>query len=353
MKLSGIIFAAIIVFFLVSVPRTTLCQTETLEGVRYTPPKGWVKTEKQGAVVYTDLNKGTNAFCIITVYGERPGTGDPGRDFANKWNELVVTPFKAESSPKTDSQTTADGWQAVSGGAQIEVEGVKSIAILTVLSGYGKTASILAITNDESYLPKIQAFLDGVKLDKAAIPDKTSSPPPIDTSDELADPFPDQPGYAPQKPLVGKLKKSITMADLVGKWDLGAGSVQRYIDSATGDYAGTSTSFYGESYAIRSDGTFSYLFVGRSSNHTVRETDSGTVTLSGGYITLKFKQREARKFQFIAFMTEANGAILSLVQVHNTFQGYDAAGLRLECGHGDGSIHCVGGEEWARIGAKP
>ena len=42
-------------------------------------------------------------------------------------------------------------------------------------------------------------------------------------------------------------------------------------------------------------------------------------------------------------------AILSLVEVHDTFQGYDAAGLALECGHGDGFIQCVGGEEWARI----
>src|SRR5207245_7940608 len=99
------------------------------------------------------------------------------------------------------------------------------------------------------------------------------------------DPFPDRPGYAPQKPLSGTLRDSITMDDLVGKWDHGAGSVQRYVDSNTGNYAGTTTSFYGEQFVIRSNGTFDYQFVGRANNSTVRETDRGTIILSGGYIT--------------------------------------------------------------------
>jgi len=164
------------------------------------------------------------------------------------------------------------------------------------------------------------------------------------------DPFPDRPGYAPQKPLSGTLKDSITMADLVGRWDHGAGSVQRYVDTSTGNYAGTTTSFYGEQIVIRSNGTFDYKFVGRANNNTVRETDRGTVILSSGYVTFKFEGRLTKKYQFIAFNIQPTGAaILSLVEVHDSFQGYDAAGLAQECGHGDGFIRCVGGEEWARL----
>ena len=212
MKATKITFVLSIVILFFAV-QPICAQTETLEGVQYTPPKGWVKTEKQGAVTYTDIKKVTNAFCILTVYGERPGTGDPQRDFAAKWSEWVATPFGAGSIPKTETEATPDGWQAVSGGSQIEVQGVKSFAVLTVVSGYGKVAGVLAITNDESYLPTVQTFLEGIKLDKASVPDKAIVPPRVDTSDEfLADPFPDQPGYSPQKPLMGKLKRSITMA---------------------------------------------------------------------------------------------------------------------------------------------
>jgi hypothetical protein len=47
-------------------------------------------------------------------------------------------------------------------------------------------------------------------------------------------------------------------------------------------------------------------------------------------------------------MTQADGAvILSLVPVGENEKGYDAAGMSLECGHNDGFIRCVGGEEWA------
>lgn len=53
-------------------------------------------------------------------------------------------------------------------------------------------------------------------------------------------------------------------------------------------------------------------------------------------------------------MTQPNGsAIISLVGIGENEQGYDAAGLSLECGHSSGYIHCVGGVEWARLSAKP
>ena len=216
--------------------------------------------------------------------------------------------------------------------------------------------NLLAITGIS---PDKIAFTDqGLSIDNGSTAandaSNTSNSSSAPVSATQRDPFPDRPGYAPQKPLSGMLKDSITMDDLVGMWDHGAGSVQTYVDSSTGNYAGTSTSFYGEQFVVKSNGTFEYKFTGRANNKTVRETDSGTIILSGGYITFKFEGRTTKKYQFIAFNTQSTGAaILSLVEVHDTFQGYDAAGLALECGHGDGFIRCVGGEEWARLGDRP
>lgn len=348
MKASKIILALFIAQFLgLIVPQAMFCQTETLDIIHYTPPKGWTRSQKQGVMIFSDTNKTTNGFCILTVYASTPSAGSPQEDFANQWSELVVKPFRAEANPKTETQSD-DGWRSVSGAAQIESEGIKSYVIVTVLSGYGKTASVYAILNDQAYLAQLDAFMASIKMDKT----KASANPSPTTQNR--DPFPDRPGYAPQKPLSGTLKGSITMADLVGTWDQGAGSVQTYIDSYTGEHSHTNTTFYGEQYSIRSDGTFTYKFVGRSNNNTTRESDSGNVILSGGYITIKFKGRTTQKYQFIAFMTQANGAaILSLVGIHDNFQGYDAAGMSLECGHSQGYIHCVGGEEWARLIAKP
>ena len=216
--------------------------------------------------------------------------------------------------------------------------------------------NLLAITGISP--DKIAFTAQGLSIDNGAAVANDSSNTSNSASAQVSamqrDPFPDRPGYARQKPLSGTLKDSIAIDDLIGKWDHGAGSVQTYVDSSTGNYAGTANSFYGEQFVVKSDGTFEYKFVGRANNQTVRETDRGTVILSGGYITFKFAGRTTKKYQFIAFNIQPSGAaILSLVEIHDTFQGYDAAGLALECGHGDGFIRCVGGEQWARLGNKP
>jgi hypothetical protein len=339
----GLFFAQILCLF---VPQIVFCQTEKLDIIQYTPPKGWTRTPKEGVMVFSDINKTTNGFCVLTVYASTQSAGSSQKDFANQWNELVVKPFKAEANPKTETQSD-DGWTSVSGATQIESEGIKSYLIMTVLSGYGKTASVYAILNDQAYLPQLDAFMASIKMDKTKV---SAAPTPTIQNN---DPFPDRPGYAPQKPLSGMLSATITMADLVGNWDHDAGSVQTYIDSYTGDYSHRNTTFYGEQYLIRSDGTLDYKFVGRDNNRTVRESDSGNVILSGGFITFKFKGRTAEKFQFIAFMTQPNGAaILSLVRVGENEKGYDAEAMSLECGHSESFIHCVGGEEWARLSAK-
>lgn len=353
----ALLFAQILCLF---VARPVLCQTETLDIVQYTPPKGWAKTPKEGAVVYTDINKSTNAFCLLTVYASAASAGSPQKDFADEWNEVVVKPFKAEANPKTQTQATPEGWQSTVGGAQIELDGgSKAAAVLTVFSGFGKRASVLAIFNDESYLNQVSALIDGIKLDKTRASANTAPTTQTNPSPTTQrDPFPDKPGVQPQKPLAGSLKESITMGDLVGTWDSGAASVTTYVDSSSGNYAGTDTTFYAESYTIKPDGTFEHRFQGRTSNHTVREVDSGTVTLSGGYIIVKFtggdRKGSTYRYQFVAFMTLPNGgAVLTLIHIGDDDKGYDATQLYYSCSHPRGYIQCVSGDEWALRVAEP
>lgn len=47
------------------------------------------------------------------------------------------------------------------------------------------------------------------------------------------DPFPDKPYVQPQQPLVGRLRKTITTADLAGTWEIGGASVTTYVSSGT------------------------------------------------------------------------------------------------------------------------
>lgn len=70
--------------------QTVFGQTEKLGIVRYTPPKGMNKLPKENLVVFSELNQTTGAYCIITLYGATPGTGNPQSDFKREWNNLVV-----------------------------------------------------------------------------------------------------------------------------------------------------------------------------------------------------------------------------------------------------------------------
>lgn len=161
------------------------------------------------------------------------------------------------------------------------------------------------------------------------------------------DPFPDKPYVQPQEPLVGRLRKSITTADLAGTWEIGGASVRTYVSSGTNTHQ--DASFYGKKYFIRSDGTFDSKFQGRASNTTIREADSGNIILDGGFITMRSRQSPAMRYQFVAFMNQANGAaVLSLIYLGESAP-LDGNALRANCGHAHGYVTCLNGEEWVRI----
>ena len=128
-------------------------QTETFDAITFTPPKGWVKSAKDGVVIYT--NQADPRFAILTVYAASPGSGSPQTDFASEWNELIVKPFNAQPNPHTETKTEG-GWTAVAGGAQVDSDGVKAAVIMTVYSGYGKTVATYVVFNDGSRTSRIE-----------------------------------------------------------------------------------------------------------------------------------------------------------------------------------------------------
>ena len=77
-------------------------------------------------MAFGDFNQATGRFCIITIYGATPGTGNPSSDFSREWNNLAVKTMKAEANPTTDVQK-GDGWTAVSGGSEVESEAGKAV----------------------------------------------------------------------------------------------------------------------------------------------------------------------------------------------------------------------------------
>ena len=151
---------------LLVISSTCFSQTETFDIVTYTPPKDWKKEAKQGVVNYTNVNTTTGGFCVIAMYASTASTGDAQKDFDKDWKDLVVTPFSAEANPKTETQTTPEGWKVVTGAAPVKMDGIDCYIMLNVISGFGKTISIRTSLNDQSYSAQIDALFETMELDK-------------------------------------------------------------------------------------------------------------------------------------------------------------------------------------------
>lgn len=143
-------------------------QTETFDIVTYTPPKDFKKDSKPGVVNYTHISTTTGTFCVIAIYASTASTGDAEKDFKKDWKDLVATPYKAEANPKTETQTTAEGWEVVTAAAPVKLDGIDCYIMLTVVSGFGKTMSIRTSLNDESYTAQVDALFATMELDKTA-----------------------------------------------------------------------------------------------------------------------------------------------------------------------------------------
>lgn len=154
---------------------TILAQTETLGAIQYSAPAGFTKSAKDHAVVFSQIDQAKGKFCFITLYAAAPSSGKAQSDFASEWKIRVVEPWKAEANPKTES-VPENGWTAIAGGAVINFEGNKAFAFLTVISGFGKTVSVLAVLNDESYLASFQAFVERMDIDKTVAAAQNAAP---------------------------------------------------------------------------------------------------------------------------------------------------------------------------------
>lgn len=270
MRSLNLIFGTVVALILM-MPMCIYCQTETFDIVTYTPPKGWTKTVKEGAVAYADLNKTASTYCVVTVYKGMASSGDAGKDFAIQWKTRVSDLFKTDADPKTETQS-GDGWTIKTAVTLIDVDGVRSLAMLTGFSGYGKSASILVISNSETYTKAVTDFLEGVKLDKTPV---ALQAPPILSGTPSAN------SYDP--------------AALVGRW--GNGIAGDTISGNTITYGSNATQQY---YKFNADGTYEYVYsgysglAGQAGSFHITTNESGIYTIRGDSITITPKRSQTK-----------------------------------------------------------
>ena len=283
------------------VPQAVAAQTEKLGLVQYTPPKGWAKAAKEHAVVFSEVDQAAGRFCFITLYSAGPSTGNPQNNFAREWNARVVQPWGAEANPKTNT-VPDDGWTAVAAAAPIDFNGNKAYALLTVISGFGKTVSVLGVLNDESYLAPLTAFVEKMVIDKAeATPSTgntaTAAPPALQYDDY---------GHL----IIPPPTRQLTLADLAGQWGESEGINVRYVDRYSGTYAGADSLHYKIKMTFTAGGGYYDDFYAIQNGKLIKEKAAGSVAISGRVLVIK--DSNLRKYVIRGWLELPNMTIMEV-----------------------------------------
>jgi len=258
-------------------PQTAFSQSEKLGIVQYTSPKGMTKTPKDNVMAFSQFDQAAGTYCIMTLYGATPGTGNAESDFAREWNNLVVkTLDKAEATPKIDT-STAEGWTVMAGGSAVESGAGKAVAFLTVISGFGKTVSILAVFNDPAYATRVDQFISGIDLDKPSAPVNVTATPA-------------SPAYVDGKLVIPLPLRPLTIADLVGEWGEDAQRISTtYVYRSSGGYAGTDSLAYRSKMAFTRNGGYLNDFFAIRNGQKEIDKSIGTFAINNRVLSIKHK----------------------------------------------------------------
>jgi hypothetical protein len=263
----------LVMVFGLLIPQESFSQSERLGNVGYASPIGFTKTLKENLVAFSSYDQATGKFCIMTLYGATPGTGRAESDFKREWANLVVKSMSAEQNPKTESHTES-GWTVTGGGSPVEFDGGKAFALLTVMSGGGRTVSVLGVFNDESYVSALAAFSESVVLGKAVAETPATTPAPQIQNGRL---------------VIPPITRQLTIADLVGEWGENAGITTTYIDRYTGTYAGFESLHFTSKMTITPAGGFLNDFFAIQNGRKIKENTSGSVSISGRVLSIRHK----------------------------------------------------------------
>ncbi len=247
---------SVLLLFLFSLPAAVLgAPTESYDLATYTPPAGWTKAVQENVCTsYTITRSQTGGYCQIFVLRSMPSRGGITEDFEHEWRNIIVNQYHPADAPRITGPLPKDGWQVKAGIAPFAFNGGQSLALLTTLTGYGRTVSIVAVTNREDYLPAIDDFLASVVLKQ------------------------------PDAPSPGIAADAGAGASIVGTWGKKGGVRQTYGDPVSYGNAGYSK----DQYTFRADGTYSFVSKTFRSAYSeillVRE--SGTYQVRGNILTV-------------------------------------------------------------------
>ena len=125
--------------------QAAFAQTATFDIATFVPPRGWSRVESNGILILQDRKTflGRTTFCQIYLFPSRPANATALQNFQMEWESHVLTALGVAARPVPQTEQAPDGWTAITGFADFVRQGVPMRGILSVVTGFGKTASVL------------------------------------------------------------------------------------------------------------------------------------------------------------------------------------------------------------------
>ena len=161
---------------------TAFADTATYDLVRYTAPTPWNKiawkreVKDKNTISYTLANKQDHSYCQIFLLRSMTSKGDITTDFESDWRDVVIKSYGVTEAPQLTDTAAEGGWEVKAGIATFQFDSGTSIAMLTTITGYGRTVSIVAVTSNQDYLTAIQGLLGSIEMIKPTASASTSTP---------------------------------------------------------------------------------------------------------------------------------------------------------------------------------
>ena len=261
---------------------SAFAQVQTVGDVSFAVPDGWTYQNAGNAGLMV-IKDGAN-FWIMGVYTPMPSSGDASRDLQAAWQRIVLAGPDYQGFPRLpyfDISHTV-GYP----GKRADNSSVNraSYTRLYVLEAGQSFIPVIAVSNDGMVLNS-QEYIANALLGSVRLAPLRAAP----------------------------IKTNITIADLAGDWTSGMANSISYYSGSTGQYQGSSNSFYGAGYHIFPNGTFTYKMSGMAGNNMARDDDAGTVELGGGFITFRGRNHVVQ-YRFLNVQTALDGStVLTLL----------------------------------------
>jgi len=153
----------LLLLVLAVVPAASAAAKEAFDIARFTAPPRWQKSTSPGLVtLQAPPSPGSGG--QIFLFASEASRGSPEESFRAAWQKLVAAPLGGLAPGSTSSETTPDGWTAVTGGAGYLKGGATWRVILVAATGHGRTMSMVVHLLGPRHDGEVDAFFKDLDL---------------------------------------------------------------------------------------------------------------------------------------------------------------------------------------------